>query len=111
MTVGRTEKPVQGKIPPKPLNPSSPSQGEGEERSAQQTKRSSESFRATNARSESEGPAGKPREAKPEQTGTLGENNDPRPLARGKVGAGSYEDESEARRQKRRPGKTGRPGR
>ncbi|WP_404861619.1 excinuclease ABC subunit UvrB [Georhizobium sp. MAB10] len=80
MTVGRTEKPVQGKIPPRP---SSPLGGEDI----------------------------KPREAKPERTGALGEGNDPRPLARGKIGAGSYEDESEARRQKRRPGKTGRPGR
>ncbi|MCY0147831.1 excinuclease ABC subunit UvrB [Hoeflea sp. G2-23] len=32
-------------------------------------------------------------------------------LKRGKVGAGSYEDPAEAARQKRRPGKTGRPGR
>ncbi len=30
---------------------------------------------------------------------------------RGKVGAGSYEDASDLKRQKRRPGKTGRPGR
>jgi len=32
-------------------------------------------------------------------------------VKRGKVGAGSYEDPAEAARQKRRPGKTGRPGR
>jgi len=32
-------------------------------------------------------------------------------VKRGKVGAGSYEDPAEAARNKRRPGKTGRPGR
>jgi excinuclease ABC subunit B len=37
--------------------------------------------------------------------------DDPRPLVRGKVGAGSYEDPADEKRQKRRPGKTGRPGR
>jgi excinuclease ABC subunit B len=37
--------------------------------------------------------------------------DDPRPVVRGKVGAGSYEDPVDERRQKRRPGKTGRPGR
>ncbi|WP_439604713.1 UvrB/UvrC motif-containing protein, partial [Shinella sp.] len=36
---------------------------------------------------------------------------DVRPIVRGKVGAGSYEDPADAKRQKRRPGKTGRPGR
>ncbi len=39
----------------------------------------------------------------------LGE--DARPVRREKVGKGSYEDPAEARRAKRRPGKTGRPGR
>ncbi len=34
-----------------------------------------------------------------------------KPLVRGKVGAGSYEDAGDEKRQKRRPGKTGRPGR
>lgn len=37
--------------------------------------------------------------------------DDPRPLVRGKVGTGSYEDPGDEKRQKRRPGKTGRPGR
>ncbi|GLQ37726.1 UvrABC system protein B [Rhizobium albus] len=79
MTVGRTEKPVQGKIPEKPIA----------------------SAKATL------GPHPEPVEGR----GPLAQSDDPRPLARGKIGAGSYEDESEARRQKRRPGKTGRPGR
>ena len=54
MTVGRTEKPMPGKLPQKPDDPI---------------------------------------------------------VKRGKIGAGSYEDPAEAARQKRRPGKTGRPGR
>ncbi|RYE62403.1 MAG: excinuclease ABC subunit UvrB, partial [Oxalobacteraceae bacterium] len=38
--------------------------------------------------------------------------DDPRPIVRGKVGAGSYEDAGDAKQQKRRTkGKTGRPGR
>jgi excinuclease ABC subunit B len=36
---------------------------------------------------------------------------DPAPVRRERAGVGSYEDPSDARRQKRRPGKTGRPGR
>ncbi|MFC3208272.1 excinuclease ABC subunit UvrB [Aquamicrobium soli] len=35
---------------------------------------------------------------------------DVKPVVRGRIGAGSYEDPTEASRQKRRPGKTGRPG-
>jgi excinuclease ABC subunit B len=49
-----------------------------------------------------EKPVGGPVPAKPD---------DVRPIVRGKVGAGSYEDPGDERRQKRRPGKTGRPGR
>ncbi|MDP3896947.1 MAG: excinuclease ABC subunit UvrB, partial [Mesorhizobium sp.] len=37
--------------------------------------------------------------------------NDAKPLVRARSGAGSYEDASDLRKQKRRPGKTGRPGR
>jgi excinuclease ABC subunit B len=37
--------------------------------------------------------------------------DDAKPIVRGKVGAGSYENPADERRQKRRPGKTGRPGR
>jgi excinuclease ABC subunit B len=36
---------------------------------------------------------------------------DPKPVRRERIGAGSYEDAGDAKRQKRRPGKTGRPGR
>ncbi len=37
--------------------------------------------------------------------------DDPKPIRRERAGAGSYEDASDLKRQKRRPGKTGRPGR
>ncbi len=40
------------------------------------------------------------------------DKDDPRPLVRGKIGAGSYEDAGDQKQQKRRTkGKTGRPGR
>ncbi|MDR6818930.1 excinuclease ABC subunit B [Neorhizobium sp. 2083] len=77
MTVGRTEKPVTGKLPPKPSSPPPSS--------------------ATSP-SSSSGP-------------TRGSTDDPRPLVRGKIGAGSYEDGGEQKRKGRTKGKTGRPGR
>ncbi len=86
MTVGRTEKPMPGKIPEKPAAPPSPREGEG-------------------ARRADEGaipPAGRVGTTTP---------SDPRPIIRAKSGAGSYEDAGDAKRQKRTKGKTGRPGR
>lgn len=90
MTVGRTEKPVTGKIPDKPKPASPPnSQIVGEDSS--------------------------PQEAKP-----IGEANlvrgsttpdDPRPIIRARSGAGSYEDPMDQKRKGRTKGKTGRPGR
>jgi len=38
-------------------------------------------------------------------------NNPAKPIRRAQIGAGSYEDPGDERRRKRRPGKTGRPGR
>ncbi|WP_105427665.1 excinuclease ABC subunit UvrB [Neorhizobium tomejilense] len=73
MTVGRTEKPVTGKLPPKPVT--------------EPGKRFSPLL-----------------EGQPER-------GDPRPLVRGKIGAGSYEDAGEQKRKSRTKGKTGRPGR
>ncbi len=35
----------------------------------------------------------------------------PAPIRRHRIGRGSYEDPAEEKRRKRRPGKTGRPGR
>ncbi|WP_309083199.1 excinuclease ABC subunit UvrB [Chelativorans sp.] len=42
---------------------------------------------------------------------SLAGDSDAEPIRRGKVGTGSYEDPAEERRRKRRPSKTGRPGR
>ena len=83
MTVRRTEKPVEGKVPAKPKS-SSPLAGEDSS----------------------------PREAEPSGKANLvrGED-DAKPLVRARSGAGSYEDSRDTGRQKRRTGKTGRPGR
>ncbi|MBP1878238.1 excinuclease ABC subunit B [Agrobacterium rubi] len=48
-------------------------------------------------------------EGQPERA--AGSKDDPRPIARGKVGVGSYEDPGEQKRKGRTKGKTGRPGR
>ncbi|TJV43440.1 MAG: excinuclease ABC subunit UvrB [Mesorhizobium sp.] len=74
MTVRRTEKPVEGKLPAKP-QPISPQAGEMAGRA--------------------EGGA---------------KDRDDKPIIRQRAGIGSYEDPGDARREKRRPGKTGRPG-
>lgn len=87
MTVGRTEKPVTGKIPEKPRAPSSPLVGEDSS----------------------------PQEAKPIGEANLVRgsttSDDPRPIIRARPGAGSYEDPMEQKRKGRTKGKTGRPGR
>ncbi|MFB9952670.1 excinuclease ABC subunit UvrB [Rhizobium puerariae] len=74
MTVGRTEKPVTGKLPPKP--------------ETEPGKRFSP-----------------PLEGQPERDDGV------RPIVRGKIGAGSYEDAGGEKRRGRTKGKTGRPGR
>ncbi|MBW6420011.1 excinuclease ABC subunit UvrB [Rhizobium sp. XQZ8] len=74
MTVGRTEKPVTGKMPPKPPE-------------TEPGKRFSPLL-----------------EGQPERDDGV------RPVVRGKVGAGSYEDAGEQKRKGRTKGKTGRPG-
>ncbi|MEO0636098.1 MAG: excinuclease ABC subunit UvrB [Pseudomonadota bacterium] len=94
MSVGRTEKPL---APPGSKNTLDEM---SEERSAQQSNRSSESIAETNARSASAGPG---RTEKPS-------GEAPGPVKRGKIGIGSYEDEADERKRKRRPSKTGRPG-
>lgn len=83
MTVGRTEKPVTGKIPEKP-KPSSPLVGEDSS----------------------------PQEAKPiGEANLVRGSQDPRPIIRARSGAGSYEDPMDQKRKGRTKGKTGRPGR
>lgn len=86
MTVGRTEKPVTGKVPEKPRAPSSPL--EGEDSSPQEAKPIGEAnlVRGSNA------------------------SDDPRPIIRARPGAGSYEDPADQKKG-RTKGKTGRPGR
>ncbi|ESZ66179.1 MULTISPECIES: excinuclease ABC subunit UvrB [unclassified Mesorhizobium] len=76
MTVRRTEKPVEGKVPAKP-NPISPQVGEMSGRT---------------------------------EGGAKDRDDSPKPIIRQRAGIGSYEDPGDARREKRRPGKTGRPG-
>ena len=85
MTVGRTEKPVTGKLPEKPKpdaggKPISPLEGEMSGR----TEGGTPTSRAT---------------------------DDPRPIIRARSGAGSYEDPADGKRKARTKGKTGRPGR
>ncbi|TGV28361.1 excinuclease ABC subunit UvrB [Mesorhizobium sp. M4B.F.Ca.ET.143.01.1.1] len=76
MTVRRTEKPVEGKVPAKP-KPISPHVGEMSGRT---------------------------------EGGAKERDDSPKPIVRQRAGIGSYEDPGDARREKRRPGKTGRPG-
>ncbi|MEX2695595.1 excinuclease ABC subunit UvrB [Rhizobium mongolense] len=90
MTVGRTEKPVTGKLPVKPdaaksTKPFSPLQEGQPERADAPSSPSSSGL-------------------------TRGSGDDPRPLVRGKTGAGSYEDPADQKRKGRTKGKTGRPG-
>ncbi|MFN3318012.1 MAG: excinuclease ABC subunit UvrB [Allorhizobium sp.] len=85
MTVGRTEKPVTGKLPEKPKpdaggKPLSPHVGE------------------MSGRTEGGTPTSRP-------------SDDPRPIIRARSGAGSYEDPGDGKRKARTKGKTGRPGR
>ncbi|MBA1141912.1 excinuclease ABC subunit UvrB [Mesorhizobium sp. CCANP35] len=76
MTVRRTEKPVEGKVPAKP-QPISPQVGEMSGRT---------------------------------EGGAKDRDDSAKPIVRQRSGIGSYEDPGDARREKRRPGKTGRPG-
>ncbi|MER8773988.1 excinuclease ABC subunit UvrB [Mesorhizobium sp. M0220] len=76
MTVRRTEKPVEGKVPAKP-QPISPLVGEMPGRA---------------------------------EGGAKDRDDSVKPVVRQRAGIGSYEDPGDAQREKRRPGKTGRPG-
>ncbi len=87
MTVGRTEKPVSGKLPEKPD-------------ASKSTKRFSPLLEGQPDRT----PHG-------EEAQRVVSTHDVRPLVRGKTGVGSYEDAGEQKRKSRTKGKTGRPGR
>ncbi|WP_352709584.1 excinuclease ABC subunit UvrB [Mesorhizobium sp. M0130] len=82
MTVRRTEKPVEGKVPAKP-QPISPLVGE----------------------MPSGGKEGRA------EGGAKDRDDSAKPIVRQRTGIGSYEDPADSRREKRHPGKTGRPGR
>ena len=99
MTVGRTEKPLSGKLPEKP--------GDTGKRFSPLLEGQPERGEAPTSPSSSSG----------ERSETRGPNSDPSsdsirgPVIRGKVGVGSYEDPGEQKRKGRTKGKTGRPGR
>lgn len=93
MTVGRTEKPLPGKLPEKP--------GDTVKRFSPLLEGQPQRGEAPTSPSSSSG----------ERSETRGPNDDPRPVVRGKVGVGSYEDPGEQKRKGRTKGKTGRPGR
>ena len=57
-----------------------------------------------------EKPVGGTRPQKPTSP-TVSEPDAPGPIRRERIGLGSYENEGDAKRRNRRPGKTGRPGR
>ncbi|KGD94436.1 excinuclease ABC subunit UvrB [Rhizobium sp. YS-1r] len=102
MTVGRTEKPVDKRR-------GVPEARQGSEEGKMMPSKPASAQRSTSPLA---GEDSSPQEAKP-----IGEANlvrgsdDPRPLVRGKIGAGSYEDAGEQKRKSRTKGKTGRPGR
>jgi excinuclease ABC subunit B len=88
MTVGRTEK----KLVPEGWSPPRKSYGEDMR--------------------ENQRPAPSPlRGGKDSEAGRGGGNDDPAPVRREKIGTGSYESPADERNRKRRPGKTGKPGR
>ncbi|WP_353644961.1 excinuclease ABC subunit UvrB [Mesorhizobium sp. WSM2239] len=106
MTVRRTEKPVEGVKPAKPAtSPLAGSEGPAETRgSAPLDSSPREEKTSGSANLVRGGDDPRPSHGEPPEHLSKGEPRRARP------GAGSYEDAADARRQKRRPGKTGRPG-
>ena len=90
MTVGRTEKPVGRTPPPKPFSPL----GGGDVGAADR------------------GRTGAPASNGPQDRDLEGGAESPaKPVKRHRIGTGSYEDPADEKARKRKPGKTGRPGR
>ncbi len=92
MTVGRTEKPVTGKVPENPAVPPSPQRGEG-------------------ARRADEGDSLHPEARLGEGSDDSSSGSTRGPIIRARPGAGSYEDPIDQKKKARTKGKTGRPGR
>lgn len=97
MTVGRTEKPVTGQLPEKP------------EAAKGTKKRFSPLLEGQPERGDA--PAPHPSSPTPSSGAPRGSAEDAKPVVRGKVGVGSYEDPGEEKRKAKGKGKTGRPGR
>ncbi len=93
MTVGRTEKPVTGHLPEKP------EAAKGTKKRLSPLPEGQPDRAASTAPLEGEIPR------RPEASPS------PKPVLRGKIGAGSYEDPGEEKRRAKGKGKTGRPGR
>ena len=108
MTVGRTEKPVDKAKPKKPVHESSSSVSHPE-------KRARGGSPAPDPKERAEGGSSAPHPEVRAERASKGEGptdpNDAEPIRRHRVGRGSYEDDSDQKRRKRRPSKTGRPGR
>ncbi|MDX3925322.1 MAG: excinuclease ABC subunit UvrB [Shinella sp.] len=111
MTVGRTEKPIAGKLPEKPPEATATKKRSSTLQEGQPEHRESISpLEGGEARSGAAG-AIDPVNRSQQQTAGRTEGGDPAPLRRGKIGVGSYEDPAEQKRKGRTKGKTGRPGR
>ncbi len=108
MTVGRTERPA------KPDGWQRPRQSYGEDMREGLATDGTEAKSSTSAQIAAEEPAGQSVRAhageERSKLAASGENSDPRPIRRHKIGLGSHEDPVDEKRRKRRPGKTGKPG-
>ena len=99
MTVGRTEKPAPGALPTRPPE------------TVSTKKRFSPLLEGQPERGEAPTSPSSSSSSGQARGLTRGSKDDPRPVVRGKVGVGSYEDPGEQKRKGRTKGKTGRPGR
>jgi excinuclease ABC subunit B len=112
---------AQGKPPkgskPAPNAPSSPGSSRGPIPETDATGDAAESYFRKNTLDEmtvgrTEKPVGTGKQPqKPVEVPSKGDDNAAKPVKRHKIGVGSYEDPADERARKRKPGKTGRPGR
>jgi excinuclease ABC subunit B len=104
MTVGRTEKPVTGHLPARPDETLSSKKRHAPLLEGQADRNPT----AASPSSSSTAPSSPPTSS---SGSTRGSTDDAKPIRRGKIGAGSYENPGEEKRKGRTKGKTGRPGR